>query len=71
MKNPCNKCIVDPMCETPCATFITYAKSKILVNYKNYSTWLWVGKHLRTGKIEFYCKDPGWRWTGRGGVKRK
>jgi len=60
--NPCKKCLVDPMCEKPCASFIEYIKPKILINYNNRPTWIWIGRHLKTGRIEFCVEKPGWRW---------
>ncbi len=67
MNNPCEECIVHPMCKNLCSELSEYLNI-YLPNFPNHGEYTTsaVGKALRIGMIEL-CdnNNKGWRYIGQ------
>jgi hypothetical protein len=64
MNNPCEKCLINAMCQNPCEDLMTQVRTHLLAFKSKHHNDIFITSYLiRIKKVELSEKEyNGWRW---------
>jgi hypothetical protein len=60
MNNPCEKCIVNPMCQKECPLLVSYLHKQLTDPHDRVSCAI-IAWHLKKGNVVLFNNDKDWR----------